>query len=167
MISCLKTDAKIANILAKNDHTSLLKEQLSEELESGKSDKSCKCNAALSCCESNCTARCATVTEPSHRVSDPVPFLFCFGKLFCISKFILVFLICIISTANVFFPFVSIYPEKKAQKLHCCFSLCSCEILPSNALTWLSQACSRVKSGSLPQLHSLLQIHANLQSSVI
>lgn len=74
--------------------------------------------------------------------------------------------ISIISISNVVFPFYLYAFSKKAQKLHCWFSLCSCEILPSNAPTWLSKACSRIKSGSLPQLHSLLQVHANLQSSV-
>lgn len=90
---------------------------------------------------------------------------FCFGKLLCILKFVLVF--CIIPTSNVVFPFCLYVFRKKAQKLNFWLSLCSCEILPSNALTLLSQACLRVKSGSLPHLHSLLQIHANLQSSVI
>lgn len=144
----------------------MIREQISEQPESGKSDKCCKCNTALSCRESNCTARCATVTEPSHRVNDWVlfPFLFWKNALYIevsISNRYYFHIKCV-------FSLLSLCIQKNKPKSYTSGFLCvHVKICLQMHSTWLSQACLKVKSGSLPQLHSLLQIHANLQSSVI
>lgn len=89
---------------------------------SQKSDKSCKFNTALLCCEGNRTARCATVIRPSYQLVSKFSSLLVFGRFLCVFKFISAFLICAISISNGFSFCISAF-RNKAWKLYCYFPL--------------------------------------------